>query len=70
MARKGSKDRGVTFKHDVWWVRLYVHGREKWYRCQTKISAETNTFPKKNDSPFISLRPIMKLPLIPRGMGE
>jgi integrase len=40
MARKRSKDRGVTFKHDVWWVRLYVHGREKWYRCQTKSQAK------------------------------
>ena len=40
MARKGSKDRGVTFKDGVWWVRLYVHGREKWYRCQTKSQAK------------------------------
>ncbi len=40
MARKGSKDRGVTFKDGVWWVRLYVNGREKWYRCQTKSQAK------------------------------
>ena len=40
MARKDSKDRGVTFKEGVWWAHLYVNGREKWYRCDTKSQAK------------------------------
>ena len=40
MARKGSKDRGVTFKEGNWWVRLYVNGKEKWFRCDTKSQAK------------------------------
>ena len=40
MARKGSKDRGVTFKDGGWWVRLYANGKEKWYRCDTKSQAK------------------------------
>jgi hypothetical protein len=31
MQRKGRKG---------WWVRLYVHGRERWYRCDTKSQAK------------------------------
>ena len=40
MARKGSKDRGVTFKEGVWWVRVYANGREKWFRSDTKSQAK------------------------------
>ncbi len=64
MARKDSKDRGVTFKEGVWWVRLYVNDREKWYRCETKSQAkalygrlkaeqrEGKYFPKEKRFPF------------------
>ena len=40
MARKGGKDRGVVFKEGKWWVRIYVHGREKWYRAENKTQAK------------------------------
>ncbi len=40
MARKEGKDRGITFKRGKWWVRLYVNGREKWYRTSTKSQAK------------------------------
>jgi integrase len=64
MARKGNKDRGVTFKDGGWWVRLYASGREKWLRCQTKSQArvlygrlkaeqrEGKYFPKEKRFPF------------------
>ena len=64
MARKGSKDRGVTFKDGVWWVRLYANSREKWFRCETKSQAkalygrlkaeqrEGRYFPKEQRFPF------------------
>ncbi|MEO7863786.1 MAG: site-specific integrase [Nitrospirales bacterium] len=64
MARKGSKDRGVTFKDGVWWVRLYANSRERWFRCETKSQAkalygrlkaeqrEGRYFPKKKRFPF------------------
>jgi integrase len=41
MARKGGKDRGVVSKDGRWWVRLYVNGREKWYRADNKTQAKT-----------------------------
>jgi len=31
--------RGTTFKDGKWWVRMTVHGREKWYRCANKSEA-------------------------------
>ena len=42
MARKAGKDRGITQRkgRDGWWVRLYVHGRERWFRCDTKSQAK------------------------------
>lgn len=42
MARKGGQDRGITQRKDRkgWWVRLYVHGRERWFRCDTKSQAK------------------------------
>lgn len=40
MARKHSRDRGVTFKDGAWWTRLYLHGRERWYRCDNKTQAK------------------------------
>ena len=39
MARKGCRDRGVTFKAGKWWVRIFVNSHEKWYRCDTKTQA-------------------------------
>ena len=41
MARKGGVDRGITQRtgRDGWWVRLYVHGRERWHKCDTKSQA-------------------------------
>jgi integrase len=64
MARKGSRDRGVTHKDGCWWVRLYAKGREKWFRCETKSQArvlygrlkaeqrEDKYFPKEKRFPF------------------
>ena len=42
MARKGGQDRGITQRKDRkgWWVRLYINGRERWYRCDTKSQAK------------------------------
>ena len=40
MARLGAKDRGIVFKESCWWVRLYVNGREKWYRADNKSQAK------------------------------
>ena len=40
MARKGGKDRGILFKEGKWWVRLFVNGREKWYRAENKTQAK------------------------------
>ncbi len=41
MARKDGKDRGITQRkgRDGWWVRLYVNGRERWHKCDTKSQA-------------------------------
>ena len=41
MARKHARDRGIVQKDGEWWVRLYVAGREKWYRCDSKSQAKT-----------------------------
>jgi hypothetical protein len=41
MARPNGKDRGVVFKQGGWWVRLYVNGREKWFRADSKSQAKT-----------------------------
>ena len=42
IARKGGQDRGITQRKDRkgWWVRLYINGRERWYRCDTKSQAK------------------------------
>ena len=40
MARKHGKDRGIVFKDGKWWCRLFVNGREKWYRAETKSQAK------------------------------
>jgi hypothetical protein len=42
VARKAGKDRGITQRkgREGWWVRLYVDGRERWYRCDTKSQAK------------------------------
>ena len=39
MARLDGKDRGIVFKEGKWWVRLFVNGREKWYRAENKTQA-------------------------------
>ena len=41
MSRRHGKDRGLVFKNGLWWVRLYVNGREKWYRADSKTQAKT-----------------------------
>ena len=43
MARKDGKDRGILQRkgREGWWVRLYVNGRERWFRCDTKSQAKT-----------------------------
>jgi len=69
MSRKDGKDRGVVFKDGKWWVRLYINGREKWFRADNKTQAKTlygrlkadiregKYFPEKFDKPKeISLR--------------
>jgi len=42
MARKNGKDRGILQRkgREGWWVRLYVNGRERWFRCDTKSQAK------------------------------
>ena len=40
MARKGNSDRGIVFKENKWWVRLFVNGREKWYRAENKTQGK------------------------------
>ena len=42
MARKAGKDRGITQRkgREGWWVRLYEHGRQRWFRCDTKSQAK------------------------------
>ena len=42
MARKGGLDRGITQRkgRKGWWVRLYVNGRERWFRCDSKSQAK------------------------------
>lgn len=41
MARKDGRDRGITQRkgREGWWVRLYVDGRERWFRCDSKTQA-------------------------------
>ena len=41
MSRRHGKDRGLVYKNGLWWVRLYVNGREKWYRADSKTQAKT-----------------------------
>jgi hypothetical protein len=39
MARKNGKDRGIVEKpagSGQWWCRLFLNGRERWTRCDTK----------------------------------
>ena len=41
MARKDGRDRGITQRkgRKGWWVRLYIDGRERWFRCDSKPQA-------------------------------
>src|SRR5437868_3138227 len=67
MARQNGRDRGVTFKDGAWWTRLYLHGRERWYRCDNKTQAkalygrlkgeqrEGKLFDKQKPAPFKEL---------------
>ena len=71
MARKGGVDRGVCQRkgRPGWWVRIYVGGRERWFRCDTKSQAkalygrlkaevrEGKYFEKPKAVPFASLLP-------------
>ncbi|GJL67707.1 MAG: integrase [Nitrospirales bacterium] len=44
MGRKYGKDRGILEKpigSGKWWVRLFVNGRERRYRCDSKSQAKT-----------------------------
>ena len=43
MARKDGKDRGIVEKpkgSGKWWVRLFVNGRERWFRAENKSQAK------------------------------
>ena len=76
MARSGGKDRGIVEKPEgsgVWWVRLYVNGREKWFRADNKSQAravyarikveerEKRYFPEKFDrTKAVTLRAWLK----------
>ena len=40
MARKGGHNRGIVLKNGKWWARVYVAGREKWYRADNKSQAK------------------------------
>ena len=42
MARKDGRDRGITQRkgRKGWWVRLYIDGRERWFRCDNKSQAK------------------------------
>jgi integrase len=41
MARKDGKDRGISQRKDRtgWWVRLYVNGRQRSFKCDNKSQA-------------------------------
>lgn len=42
MARKSGKDRGMVEKpkgSGKWWVRIFVNGRERWFRADNKTQA-------------------------------
>jgi len=43
MARKDGKDRGIFERKDRpgWWVQVFVNGRARTYRCDTKTQAKT-----------------------------
>jgi integrase len=42
MARKRGIDRGITQRkgREGWWVRVYVNGRQRWFKCDTKSQAK------------------------------
>lgn len=42
MARPNGRDRGITQRkgREGWWVRLYIDGRERWFRCDSKSQAK------------------------------
>jgi integrase len=73
MARKHGKDRGVVEKpkgSGKWWVRLYEHNNERWWRCESKSQAralygklkaqqrENRLFPKETPRQPIPFREI------------
>ena len=44
MARKDGKDRGIVEKpkgSGKWWVRLFVNGRERWFRAENKDASQS-----------------------------
>jgi integrase len=42
MARMGGRDRGITQRKSRvgWWVRVYINGRQRWFKCDTKSQAK------------------------------
>jgi integrase len=43
MARKHGKDRGIVEKpagSGQWWCRLFLEGRERWWKCDTRSQAK------------------------------
>ena len=42
MARMGGTDRGITQRksREGWWVRVYINGRQRWFKCDTKSQAK------------------------------
>ena len=40
MARKDGKDRGILYRRDSWWVRIYHNGRQRWFKCDNKTQAK------------------------------
>jgi len=42
MARKNGKDRGILRRkgREGWWVRMFLSGRERWFRCDSRSQAK------------------------------
>lgn len=75
MARKHGKDRGIVEKpagSGQWWCRLFVEGKERWWRCDTRSQAkalygklkaqarEEKLFPKEKKRDPLLLKTVAK----------
>lgn len=75
MARKHGKDRGIVEKPSgsgQWWCRLFVEGKERWWRCDTRSQAkalygklkaqarEEKLFPKEKKRDPLLLKTVAK----------